>query len=313
MDLVWRPARRTLVVAGLWLLLAILSAYAFAALDLIGAIYPLTVAVLAAGYYLVLAVRGCTEFTADAVHNTLLRTATIPWDEVDRIRVVRLGRATWLQLVLDRRRVRLAAPRTGLIAKDAGFADHLAEVRAAHDVTESRIPGWLGGCAAVLAVALVAVAMVTLDRPWLSDWWPGTHVATATPAPCHVFDQPTLTKALTDHHDAGTPTSAFLGDGCQWQRLGDLGWDLVVSYDRFARGTRTSSTTEAEDGLATFAGHEDQRELPGLGDHAYAHTSGSITSVLVRRANVIVEVEYNGDPATAVELAGAATAALRVD
>lgn len=313
MDLVWRPARKVLVVAGIWLLVAAISSYGIAALDLTGAFYPLTAAILLAAYYLILAIRGCTEFTEEGVHNTLLRTAAIPWDEVDRIQLVRCGRAAWLQLVLDRRRIRLAAPRTGLFAKDPDFDDHLAEVRKAHEVTETRIPGWLTAAGATIAVVLVAAAVAVLDRPWLSDWWPGVVAVAATPAPCGVLDQATLDRVLTAHHDAGTPTGAFLGDGCEWRRLGDLDWDLVISYDRFTRSAKATGADTAADALTLFSHHDGRRPVQGLGDEAYAWTSGAITSVLVRKANVIVEVEFNGDAATAVELAAVATKTVEID
>lgn len=313
MDLVWRPARKVLVVAGIWLLVAVISLYAIAALDLTGAFYPLTAAILLAAYYALLATRGCTELTEEGVHNTLLRTATIPWDEVDRIQLVRSGRAAWLQLVLDRRRIRLAAPRTGLIARDPAFEDHLAEFGNAHEVTETRIPGWLTAAAATIAVVLVAAAVAVLDRPWLSDWWPGVRAAPTTPVPCQVLDQPTLDRVLTAHHDAGTPTDAFFGDGCEWRRLGDLDWDLVLSYDRFTRTAKATSADAAADAFDLFTGHDGRRPVQGLGDEASTWTTGALTSVLVRKANVIIEIELNGDPADAVELARTATGAVSVD
>jgi hypothetical protein len=312
-DHVWRPARKVLVVAGIWLLVAAISLYAIIALDLTGAFYPLTAALLLAAYYLLLGTRGCTEFTDEGVHNTLLRTAAIPWDEVDRIQLVRSGRAAWLQLVLDRRRIRLAAPRTGLLAKDPDFDDHLAEVHKVHEVTETRIPGWLTAAGATVAVVLVAAAVAVLDRPWLNDWWPGVPAVAATPAPCGVLDPATLDRVLTAHHDTGTPTDAFFGDGCQWRRLGDLDWDLVVSYDRFTRSAKATAAATAADAFMLFTHHDGRRPVQGLGDEAYTWTNGSITSVLVRKANVIVEVEFNGDPGAAVELAAVATKTLAID
>lgn len=301
------------MVSGIWGGVAVLSALAMALLDLTGALYPLAASVALAAYYLVLATRGCTEFTDDAVHNTVLRTASIPWDEVDRIQLVRSGRAAWLQLVLDRRRIRLAAPRTGLIARDPGFDEHLAELRTAHEVTETRVAAWVSATAATVAALLVVAAVVVLDRPWLSDWWPGVTAAAETPPPCKVFDAPTLDRALIAHHDDGVPTKAFLGDGCQWQRLGDLSWDLVVSYDRFARTAKGTGADVAADAFTLFAQHEGRRLVPGLGDATYTWTSGAITSVLTRTANVLVEIEYNGDQATAIALARTATASVQLD
>ncbi|TDQ05720.1 hypothetical protein EV186_1011698 [Labedaea rhizosphaerae] len=293
--------------------MAVLSAIAMGTLDLTAAAYPLTVAVLLTAYNLLLATRGCTEFTEDGVHNTILRTATTHWDEIDRIHVIRGAGGASLQLVADRRRVRLAAPRTGLIARDPDFEAHLEELREVHEVKETRIPGWLSAVAAAVAVALLVAAAAVLDRPWLSDWWPGTPVAATTPDPCTALDRPTLDRALTEHHDAGKPTDAFFGDGCQWQRLGDLGWDLVVSYDRFTRTAKGTGADAAADAFSLFTDHDGRRPVAGLGDETYTWTSGAITSVLVRKANVIVEVEYNGDPAIAVELARIASAAVAVE
>ena len=301
------------LVAGIWAVVAVLSAVVMATLDLTAAGYPLVVGILLAAYYSLLGLRGCTEFTDEGVHNTILRTATIHWDEIDRLQVVRGSGGAWLQVVADRRRVRLAAPRTGLIARDPDFAAHLKELQEGHRLTETRVPGWLSGIGVAAAVALLVAAVAVLDRPWLSDWWPGVPAATTTPEPCGVLDAPTLDRALTEHHDAGAPTSAFFGTGCEWKRLGDLDWDLVVSYDRFGRTAKATAADTAAEALTLFANHDGRRPVPGIGDETYTWTSGAITTVLSRKANVIVEVEYNGDPATAIDLARTATTAVESD
>jgi hypothetical protein len=314
---VWRPSRRTLLTAGIWLVVTVALLYLCVGLRVLSMFFPSLGAAALAAYYGVVATRGRTELTDDGLRNTLWRTKTLPWSRVSSLFVQGSTFGDVVTVGGAGPAFRLAAPRTGPIGRDPRFEERLAELEtryrsAGGDHWRRRThPAWTFGCLLMPLLALVAWLLFAIDKPWRDAWWPGVHLASAAPAPCTVLDDAMLRHALGAGHSAGEPTDEPVGSGCEWNRAGDTDGDLTIAYHLTDTGT-TDSVQQATDALHLFAGRE-HTPVPGLGDEAYLVHQGRTVRVWVRTVNMVTQVDYDSDPAVAIELARRATAAIRID
>lgn len=283
--------------------------------------------------YALLMVSGSTEVRADGLVNRRVKgSARIGWQDIRSIEVRRtpFGRRAFVVLKKRRRRVRLAAPHDGLLVPAGGFDSGLARLRDAataagvHTVERPRLSRPVGWTVACVIGCLLVTPVLCLTRPWLDPWWPGRHEVVLIPRACDIPGIAPLVPGLhrtSGHYSARSQTSA-----CEWavsepRRSGDPELSVDLRWDR--RGFSADAEHRAHDDFTRDKDAEsDQGPVPGLGDEAIESftrpdSSGVWGEVIVRRANVIIEVRFGakpGDqvPATAERVARVVVARLTV-
>jgi len=218
----------------------------------------------------------------------------IPWKDVVRIQFATTG---------PLRTVRILRAGTSVVARglvdqplhDPRYEARIAEVRAAGtgrteigDVKHSAV---LSGILVVFfPVLLAGLQFGIVDTPWEDEpWWPGLDIATSTPDACGALSTEDARRLVPD----GTVEAVYgEPDGISGfcRRTGSTGQvDVEVSRERWGD-------------LIAEAGKEFRREadgaaeaVPGLGDEAVVEAAGSKVHVVVRRGNVVVEVEFRDD------------------
>ena len=121
-----------------------------------------------------------------------LATTVVSWGDIEEFvvvptlfgRVVRVTRP-------PRRQFTLAAPREGLLGRDASLDSSVAVMRAlaAVDGESPRVRTLPGGVRVVwwVALALTLVLGTVVAKPWLEPWWPTRHGATSLPGACDLL------------------------------------------------------------------------------------------------------------------------------
>jgi hypothetical protein len=156
-----RPSRLPLV----WVLPAAVAALAAATvLRGVIAFYLLVIGVLLGSLALKL-MKGRTEAEPDGLRNRLIsRTATVPWKDVDGIAVIPtlFGRIVEIR-TKGGSRIRLAAPREGLLDRSGHLDDHVATVRAlAGSPTPSLAVSSVRAARTTYVVLIVAVVVLAV-------------------------------------------------------------------------------------------------------------------------------------------------------
>lgn len=248
---------------------------------------------------------GSTSVAASGIRNrTVVGTRQVKWKEVDQIEVrpTTLGRKTIVTLKKGKGVFTLAAPREGLLARDAAFQekfDELLKWRKAPNIAVGRRkrPPRLRLPAILL---VVVVLMLLREQPWKSDWWPGRDEAAALPRACEVADEATARRLLAtrptqveDHHEDRDP---FYTSACRWERARPLGV-VELSYQRFGRVGGASGSGVAAERMDHYWLGTDR--VPRLGEQAWERVrqvpgGGRHVDLWARRANVIVHVDYAG-------------------
>lgn len=164
---------------------------------------------------------------------------------------------------------------------------------------------WL--CGAMGGVLLLMVALVPLIQPWERAWWPGVHEASALPAPCEAVAGENVQALMGEVQ----PTSDAYDDGLG-TAMASCGYagdaeSLTVMYLRydFEDGVGASERAHVSYDMTLsgyFSLYTDRSEVD-LGDEAVIGAQNSEysgTLMLLRRANVVIEIDYSGgdDPAT---------------
>lgn len=305
-PLTLRPSRRPLwwIAAAVpaAVALAVFSAYstALVMIFIVSAVMSVRLA-----FHLVF---GRTSATPDGLRNRLGRTtAVVAWEDVEEFVVVPTLFG-WIVRVTrpPHRPLTLAAPRDGLLGRDASMESSLAVMRAlAADTGRTpppvrtlspglRLVWW------ALPVLMLAVGCV-IGKPWLEPWWPTTHEATRLPSACGFLSggSPLVPQGhlrgseWRDYRPEADSDCTLTGE------TGDLDLDLVL-YRRVRgrSGTRQAALRYAEKRSDTSA-HPRPVPVPGLGDDAWetALTSDGRTTakISVRRHNVWFEVSYSGE------------------
>jgi hypothetical protein len=143
-----------------------------------------------------------------------------------------------------------------------------------------------------IVVIIAGLYLATIDEPWEDRWWwPGVAIATGTPDPCVARSTDAARRLAPDGvaPDGGNGTADAVSRVCSW------GGPLTV---RTRRGTVGDLVDEAREDLRRTAGASTNvTRVAGLGDEAFvgSFAAGTSVRVVVRRANVVVEVEYFPD------------------
>ncbi|MGH3382778.1 MAG: hypothetical protein ACRDP6_49435 [Actinoallomurus sp.] len=299
-----RPSRRPLV----WIVPLLVALVAL--VPLLDLAFPLiAIVVLPAAYLLHLASRLLWARTvagpAGLRNRTGFKTTVISWSDIEEFvvvptlfgRVVRVTRPPGRQFTL-------AAPREGLLGRDASLDSSVAIMRALAAVDERppRVRTLPDGVRVVWWVALVLTLVLgtVVAKPWLEPWWPTRHEATSLPRACDLLraDNQLVTAPIsreTNESDALSADSFCTRNGA----TGRIGLDLSLTHRWSGKsGTRLAKRQFTD---ARLGGDEDLRpvRLPGLGDEAWegTHTVAHTTNVVlqVRRHNVKIQVNYDGD------------------
>jgi hypothetical protein len=301
------------VTAGIWLVVTVGLLYLCLGLRVLSMFVLAAPAAALTVYYGAVATRGRTELSSDGLRNTVWRTRFLPWSRVSSLFVERTAFGEVVAVGGAGPSFRLAAPRTGPIGRDPRFEDRLTELAARYrdaggdSWRRRRHPVWVFGCLVLPLLAFVAWLFVAVDKPWHDYWWPGVHLATATPAPCAVLDDAALTDALGAGPPLGSPAGSPV-DRCEWHRAGDTDASLTIAYHLSDTGD-TGAIAFAADTVTLLSGRE-RTPVPGLGDEAFLVHRGQEVTVVARTANMVTQVDYDGAETVAVELARRATGAV---
>ncbi|HEY8479960.1 MAG TPA: hypothetical protein VIL71_09040 [Spirillospora sp.] len=261
---------------------------------------------------------GRTRADVEGLHNRLfLRTRFFPWRDVDRLSVAGtlFGRITIVH-VAGGKRFHLAAPRSGLLARNREFDATLDAMAALsperlvvsrEGVRTSRVVWW------VLLVIVLMVGTIHA-RPWLEPRWPWRDEATALPRACAVADRATAQRLLPDIDDTRDRKRQYtIGSDCAYRSR--RGANLEVKLGLLKRDSSTGATEKARKAHADerhFTMQQAQRltaddtsltflaqDVRGIGDEAWvrvlrdARDRDVDVKLLVRYANVLIEVDYN--------------------
>ncbi|REE95998.1 hypothetical protein [Thermomonospora umbrina] len=271
---------------------------------------------------------GRTEANADGIANRLvLRTARVPWRELDRFLVMPTVFGATVKIVrIDGRRVTLAAPRSGLLGRDPEMAETLRALRVlaqANGGGNAAVEELSGKVARVFYVGLIAFAAwlgISQSAPWLEPWWPGRAEATSLPDPCAVAAPyaAQLVPGASPRKDRDRfPTKSM---SCLWKD-GPGHVELQLTYGLWGRDADVSATDRAwEDFVDSRDASywEEAEPVRGVGDAAVHLKDGAQVRRLILRANMVIELRYHNirdRPAgTALDgLSRAAVAHVRAD
>lgn len=273
---------------------------------------------------------GRTEAGPEGLRNRLvMRTRTRAWHDIAMLVVVPTLFGRIVQVVgTDRKRFSLAAPRDGLLARGPGLDLTLAVMRA---VAPVKPPVSRSGQGAVRIIWWAGLAMfvtfaAATARPWLAPWWPGRAEAQSLPRACSA--DAAVVRRLVPGGAAGPDTGSHRGyryfavSRCGFDG-GGAALDLELRLQR-----QTVGESGTENARAEFAGTKQIRTsmrsgqgvtsipVAGLGDEAWleAWTVGRDASVslLVRRANVLIDIRYRAGRSRAEAVTGATALARTV-
>jgi hypothetical protein len=237
------------------------------------------------------------------------RLTVLPWSEITRVWVTYFGRRRHLAVLAARREkpyfvpvstvafrwlsggaVTLAdGPPTWPIGWDPDTSRRPAAARIRYG-RERPVPfavytTWF---AATVQLILIFPWAIGVQQPWNQPWWPGVAVATSAPDPCTAVS-PATRRQLS----VGTG-GAELGRGHDVQcTFADLYGALAVRY-HVANALYGSSAAKAKDIAAAALVPTASNDVPGLGDEARISASDSEAHLVIRRANVVVELLYKG-------------------
>ncbi|MCX5410261.1 hypothetical protein OHA37_00575 [Streptomyces sp. NBC_00335] len=165
---------------------------------------------------------------------------------------------------------------------------------------------------------LLLLGTLLAGQPWNAPWWPGRTEVTGVPDPCEVISEPTR-RLLPGVVPVRDPWERVLVKQEVCEAKNDTG-SLRLGYEQWQwRHLKSPQAGEAaaHDRLQSLMDRGHGRSwdpVPGLGAEAYRDGS----TVLVRKANVIVRVSYSetrtesaSRVAEAEHLARSAVAALR--
>lgn len=180
-------------------------------------------------------------------------------------------------------------------------------------MTEPHVPGVAGrprrraliAWLATAAVVVVGAALAFAYQPWLNPWWPTRHEAAALPSSC-----PDLPGMPAPSTGLPTPTAGenFVGADCQWGSAGSNEFPpLTARYSLFQRNGDHGAIEEAQLDAATritrFQGSQGyalgaDTPVSGVGDEARITSHGSLVILVARKANVVLNLEYNASSKT---------------
>jgi hypothetical protein len=237
------------------------------------------------------------------------RLTELPWSEITRVWVTYFGRRRHLAVLAARREKPYFVPvSTSAFRRLSGGAVTLddgpptwptgwdpdtsrrptsARVRYGRErpVPFAAYASWF---VAALQLILLFPWAVGVQEPWNQPWWPGVAVATSAPDPCTAVS-PATRRQLS----VGTG-GAELGHGHDVQcTFADLYGALAVRY-HVANALYGSSAAKAKAIAAAALVPTATNDLPGLGDEARISASDSEAHLVIRRANVVVELLYKG-------------------
>jgi hypothetical protein len=284
------------------------------------------------------------ELTADGIR---LRRRLLPWSSVQMLWIEYFGRRRYLSALTTEpgrrrpHRIRLPAGSAGpdelntamrtLSHGTVELADRGPERESsAFDGDDgpgrrrsfrvgraTKLPVW----AYILSPALVAIALpFVLDRPqpWRQPWWPGVEAAIVAPNPCDAISADvardlfaSATGQLTD--DRGDHRSCRIAGGQA---------EMIVEYSVFnpAFGSSRDEATDHMNQARSRAGSFLPEPVPGLGDQAWIAGNPQGTTTLmdrgqallvVRRANVVLEILYRGESEPGIARAAVLSTAQR--
>lgn len=330
-TVVARPARRPLVVV-VPLAAAAVALCGWASGQRLIATSGIICATAILGWrYILIVVRARSVAGPNGIGNRLFRRERhLSWDVVAGLEIRRSLFGRVVRVVLqDGRSVELAAPREAFGTDRAGFDETVAAMRAAAPgdlplttaATTPRARGarTYGGWPSVLFLLVLAVGLASVfDQPWDSPFWPSRHEVSRLPDACAVLRRAPATalvqNGLPDGSDAfsgGSELSRCRADGAEDGRT----FHLSLRYDLLNRyaGSGGSGSAVAhrlfEDSVSPLF-HKVWTPLRGLGDEARrsVRDSGdghSGVTVVVRRANVVVTVDYTTQTTAAQTTSGA--------
>jgi hypothetical protein len=256
------------------------------------------------------------RLTADGMHVRSSAFATkltrLPWSEITRVWVTYFGRRRFFAVLAARREKPYYAPiPVGRDVAEAALRDFSGGTVTPADGPPTFSTGWdpdNGRRAAfprfrygrprpypvsrvvigVLVLVLVFPVIVGAQQPWNQPWFPGVTTATAVPDPCTVLSP--ATRAHLAVRGGGTRLGGRHDAICTFA---DLNGALGLRY-RLATAWLGSSTAKAAGLALDVLAEAGTKPVPGLGDEARISASGSDAHLVVRRANVVVEIRYEG-------------------
>lgn len=258
---------------------------------------------------------GRTDAGPEGLRNRLItRASETAWADVAEIIVVpglfgRYARVTRT----NGKAITLAVPREGLLVRDAGMDASLETMRALAAANGTRLPAVRTVRAAgrralfILLLVLAAVLSAALGAPWLEPWWPTRHEATKLPRSCDILDArvrdrlaPGWVPSQEDRSGGGRSSNS---DCTVKGTATEL--ELQLALERraaFESGTRIAADRFTVDS-PRLSGGSSWVPVPGLGDRALRTTSAfhgtNSVRLLVRRHNVLVQVDYSARRPTA--------------
>jgi hypothetical protein len=274
--------------------------------------------------------------TAEGVHVRSSGFATsltrLPWSEITRVWVTYLGRRRYFAVLAARREKPYFAP----IPVGREAAEEALRVFSGGTVTPADGPpmfstGWDPDAGrrtsfprfrygrarpfpvavtvlSILVAILVFPGVVGAQQPWNQPWFPGVTAATSLPDPCTVLS--TSTREQLAVRGAGTRLGGHRDVLCTFA---DLNGALGLRY-RLATAWFGSSTAKASGIAGDVLAVTGTAPVPGLGDEARISASDSDAHLVIRRANVVVEIRYEGRDAGdgAIQAGREAVAAIAV-
>jgi hypothetical protein len=256
------------------------------------------------------------RLTAEGVHVRSSAFATkltlLPWSEITRVWVTYFGRRRFFAVLAARREKPYLAPiPVGREAAEAALRASSGGTVAPDDGPPTFSTGWdpdTGRRAAfprfrygrgrpyplrltvlwVLVLILVFPVVVGAQQPWNQPWFPGVTTATSVPDPCTVLSP--ATRAHLAVRGGGTRLGGRHDAICTFA---DLNGALGLRY-RLATAWFGSSTAKASGVALHVLAEAGTRPVPGLGDEARISASGTDAHLVIRRANVVVEIRYEG-------------------
>jgi hypothetical protein len=252
-------------------------------------------------------VRGRTDVGPEGITNRLIvKRKFLAWEEIVDLAVVAtlFGRVARVRGVSGKK-LRLAAPRDGLLDRNSGFDATLERLRAATLVKRVTDPpramATRTGYAVSLAVLLVL--SVVFWGPWLEPWWPTLHEARSVPKACDAVDPATLTRLVP----GGPPVpGAMINDdkrgyvftACAWVQSGAAanGSIWVDSLEVYLTLDRHTPGGDSGTGAARAEMARTTRGATPIGGGAWLSVlSTHDAKIQLRRANAIIVVDYQAD------------------
>lgn len=317
------PSRWRVVAPGLEMigLRALLIAYGFLLhAELFWLLLYLALVAVPAAVQVVVVITGLIapppRVTADGLHVRSSAFATrltvLPWSEITRVWVTYFGRRRYFAVLAARREKPYYAPiPVDREAAETALRDFSDDAVTPADGPPTFSTGWdpdNGRRASfprfrygrprpypvsrvligVLVLVLVFPVIVGAQQPWNQPWFPGVTTATSIPDPCTVLS-PATRRQLAVRGD-GTRLGSRHDAVCTFA---DLNGALGLRY-RLATAWLGSSTSKASDVALDALALAGTRPVPGLGDEARISASENIAHLVIRRANVVVEIRYEG-------------------